>query len=268
MSCFHDRVVLEWCGDVAMVALNRPDKYNGLDLDMMQALVDAARRVRKRREARAVVLHGEGKAFCAGLDFASVTRQPLRIVRGFLPWWRKDNLFQRMCLAWRDLPVPVIAVTHGYCFGGGMQLALGCDFRFSTPDCRFSIMEIEWGLIPDMGASVTLRDLVPLDVAMELTMTGRQFDAREALALNLVSRVDDEPLEAALAFVQTMGVRSPDAIAAAKSLLRDTRTGSERRALRRERWKQLKLLLGANQREAMRAKFEKREPKFRRRRGR
>jgi enoyl-CoA hydratase/carnithine racemase len=267
MVRFRDRVALEFRDHVAMVGLSRPDKYNGLDLEMMRSIIEAAGRVRRQPDVRAVILHGEGKAFCAGLDFASVTRQPWRIVRGFLPWWRKDNLFQRMCLAWRDLPVPVIAVTHGYCFGGGMQLALGCDFRFSTPDCRFSIMEIEWGLIPDMGASVTLRELVPLDVAMELTMTGRQFDAAEALAMGLVSRVENEPLEAALALAGKLAVRSPDAIAAAKSLLRDTRAGSERRALRRERWEQLKLLLGANQREAMRAKFDKRDPRFRNRRG-
>ncbi len=263
-----ERVVIEYRDHVARVALDRADKYNGLDLDMMHALVAAARRLRKRREIRAVVLHGEGKAFCAGLDFASVTAKPLQVLAGFLPWWRRGNLFQRMCLAWRDLPVPVIAVTHGYCFGGGMQLALGCDFRFTTPGCRFSIMEIEWGLIPDMGASVTLRDLVPLDVAMELTMTARQFEAGEALTLNLVSRIDDDPLKAAFAFADTLAARSPDAIVAAKRLLRDTRTGSERRALRRERRLQLGLLIGVNQREAMRAKFEKRQPRFRNRRGR
>lgn len=265
MERIRDRVALDFRGHWALVTLSRPEKYNGLDLDMMHGLVEAARRVRKRRDVRAVVLHGEGEAFCAGLDFATVTRQPARVLADFLPWWRKGNLFQRMCLAWRDLPVPVMAVTHGYCFGGGMQLALGCDFRFSTPDCRFSFMEIEWGLIPDMGASVTLRDLLPLDVAMELIMTGRQFGADEALALNLVSRIEEEPLEGALAFAETLAARSPDAIAAAKALLRDTRRGSERRALRRERRLQLGLLMGANQREAMRAKFEKRQPAFKRR---
>jgi enoyl-CoA hydratase/carnithine racemase len=160
-----DRVVIESGGPVVRVGLNRPEQYNGLDLEMMRALVAAARRVRRLPDVRAVILHGEGKAFCAGLDFASVTRKPVGILAGFLPWWRKDNLFQRMCLAWRDLPMPVIAVTHGYCFGGGLQLALACDFRYSTPGCEFSVMEIEWGLIPDMGASVTLRDLVALDVA-------------------------------------------------------------------------------------------------------
>ncbi len=266
MERIRDRVLIEFREQVALVALSRAKKYNGLDLDMMHALIEAARRVRRQPDVRAVIVHGEGKAFCAGLDFATVTRQPARILAGFLPWWRKGNLFQRMCLAWRDLPMPVIAVTHGYCFGGGMQLALGCDFRFSTPDCQFSIMEIEWGLIPDMGASVTLRELVPLDVAMELTMTGRKFDAGEALDLNLLSRIEDEPLDAALAIADSLTCRSPHAVAAAKALLRDTRQGSERRALRRERREQLKLLLGSNQREAMQAKFEKREPHFKPRR--
>ncbi len=263
MERIRNRVTVEFDRHIARVALSRPDKFNGLDLDMMYALVEAAKRVRKQTGIRAVILSGEGQAFCAGLDFASVTRRPGRLLAGFLPWLSKDNLFQRLCLAWRDLPVPVIAVTHGYCFGGGLQLALGCDFRFSEPGCVFSVMEIQWGLIPDMGAAVTLRALVPVDVAMELAMTGRKFDAEEALALNLVSRVAPEPLAAAEAFASTLAAQSPDAVRAAKRLFRDTRTGSERRALRRERWLQLKLLLGRNQREAMRAKMEKRDPDFR-----
>jgi enoyl-CoA hydratase/carnithine racemase len=273
MERLRDRVSIEFRPlaetsaetSIAIVGLSRADKYNGLDLDMMHALAEAADRVRRRPDVRVVILHGEGKAFCAGLDFASVTRKPSGILKAFLPWLRKDNLFQRVSLAWRDLPMPVVAVTHGYCFGGGMQIALGCDFRFSTPDCQFSIMEIEWGLIPDMGASVTLRDLVALDVAMELTMTGRKFGAEEALALSLISRIEDQPMDAALAFASTLASRSPDAIVAAKKLLRDTRQGSERRALRRERRLQLGVLLGSNQREAMRARLEKRKPVFGRR---
>lgn len=263
MQRFRNRVALHLDGPIARVILSRPDKYNALDLDMMHGLLDAARELRQRREVRVVILHGEGPAFCSGLDFASVTRQPARILAGFVPWLKKDNLFQRLCLVWRDLPVPVIAVTHGYCFGGGLQLALGCDFRFSDPGCVYSIMEIQWGLIPDMGASVTLRELVAADVAMDLAMTGRQFAAAEALSLNLVSRVEAEPLAAASQYAQVLATQSPDAIRAAKRLFRETRHGSERHALRRERWLQLKLLLGKNQREAMRARREKRDPEFR-----
>ena len=263
MAMIHDRVSLEFRQHIAVVSLNRPDKYNGLDLDMMQGLLEAARRIRHRRELRAVIVQGEGAAFCAGLDFASVTRQPRRILAAFLPWLRKDNRFQRVCLAWRDLPMPVIAATQGYCFGGGLQLALGCDFRISTPDCEFSIMEIEWGLVPDMGASVTLRDLVPVDVAMELAMTGRRFSAAEALDLHLITAIDSTPQAAAMRLAEIIAGRSPDAVAAIKSLFRETRQGSERRALRRERYLQARLLMGSNQREAMRAKFDKRDPVFR-----
>ena len=261
-TTLRDRLTIEYRQHIAVVTLARPDKYNGLDLAMMQALDEAAKILRKRRELRAVVLHGAGPAFCAGLDFASVLRRPGKLASAFLPWWRKANLFQRLCLAWRDLDVPVIAATHGYCFGGALQLALGCDFRISAPDCRFSIMEIQWGLIPDMGASVTLRELLPADQALELTLTGRQFDAKEALAKQLITRIDDDPLQAALALAETISTHSPDAVAAAKRLFQQTRVMSERRALRRERWLQLKVLLGSNQREAMRSRLEKRTPRF------
>jgi enoyl-CoA hydratase/carnithine racemase len=263
MDKILDRVTVDLRQHVAIVSLSRPDKFNGLDLDMMRALVAVAKRLRRQPGLRAVIIQGEGKAFCAGLDFATVTRQPGRILAAFLPWLASGNLFQRMCLSWRRLPVPVICLTHGYCFGGGLQLALGCDFRFSTRDCQFSVMEIEWGLIPDMGASVTLRELVPLDVALELSMTGRKFDAEEALQLNLITRIEDQPMEAAMALAETIAGQSPDAIAAAKKLFIGTRHASERAALRRERRLQLGLLLGANQREAMRARLGKRAPKFR-----
>ncbi|MGY6587451.1 MAG: crotonase/enoyl-CoA hydratase family protein [Wenzhouxiangella sp.] len=252
-------------GYLAEVRLNRPDKYNGMDLAMMDGLLAAARSLKKADDIRAVILYGEGPAFCAGLDFPAVTRHPFRVLLGFLPWWRKDNLFQRVCLAWRDLPMPVIAVTHGHCIGAGLQLALACDFRFSAPDCEFSIMEIRWGLLPDMGGSVTLRGLVNDDVAMELAMSGRRVPAEEALALGLLTRIENEPLAAARDLAERLSEQSPSAISAIKRLFTKTARGSERRALRAERRLQLGLLLGANQREAMRANFEKRAPTFRRR---
>lgn len=263
METLRDRVTVEFRQHLAVVSLSRENKYNGLDLDMMYALIDAGQLIRRQRDVRAVILRGNGKAFCAGLDFATVMRKPAGILRAFLPWLRKDNLFQRMCLIWRDLPVPVIAVTQGYCFGGGMQLALACDFRFSTPDCQFSIMEIQWGLIPDMSASVTLRELVAADVAMELTMTGRKFGASEGKSLGLISAVADDPMQAAETLAACIAQRSPHAVSAAKQLFRSTRQSSERGALAKERRLQLALLLGGNQREAMRANVEKRPPVFR-----
>lgn len=258
----RDRVCIDYQDNIALVRLARADKYNALDLAMLHGLVEAAAVVRKNRSLRAVVLHGEGKAFCAGLDFASVMRKPAGILRAFIPGWRKDNLFQRAGLAWRDLPVPVIGALHGYCFGGGMQLALGCDIRFSSPDCQFSIMEIEWGLIPDMSASVTLRDLLPLDSAMELTLTGRKVDGDEAQQLGLVSHLADDPLAAALSLAKDIANRSPDAIVASKKLLTSSRHIRERRALARERRLQLRLLLGSNAGEARQARLQKRPAQF------
>jgi enoyl-CoA hydratase/carnithine racemase len=262
-TSLRDRVSVDFDDSLAVVRLNRPDKYNALDFPMMDALIDAARLVRRQRDIRAVIVCGQGPAFCSGLDFASVMRQPWKVFRSFLPWFARANRFQRLCLAWRDLPMPVIAATHGYCFGGGFQIALGCDMRISSPDCEFSIMEIEWGLIPDMGASVVLRDLLPLDQALELTLSGRRFSAEEALGFNLITRIDDDPESAARELAASFAERSPSAVAAAKRLLTRTRQGSERRALRRERRGQLGLLLGFNQREAMRARMDKRPPRFR-----
>lgn len=263
MTNLHDRVSIEFEQHLAVVTLDRAEKYNALDLPMMDALLDAARQIRRRPDVRAVILRARGRAFCAGLDFVSVAGRRRQVLAAFLPWWRRTNRFQRLCLVWRDLPMPVIAVTHGYCFGGGLQIALGCDLRISTPDCEFSVMEIDWGLVPDMGASVILRDLLPLDRALELTWTGRRFSAPEALDLGLITRIADQPEHAARELTATLCEQSPSAISAAKRLLTGTRQGSERRALRAERRAQLRLLLGANQREAMRARLRGRKARFR-----
>ena len=261
---FQDRVTLAIEGHIATVSLNRPDKYNGLDLEMMRGLVACAKTIKKIRDVRVVILRGEGKAFCAGLDFATVTKTPLKMLLAFTKFGvKKTNLFQQACWAWRELPVPVIAVLHGYCYGGGLQLALAADFRIATPDCELSVMESKWGLIPDMTGTVTLRELVPMDVAKELAMTGRRFDAVEAKTLHLVTQVAEQPEQAARALADAILTRSPDAVSATKALFHSTRHAAEDQAFDRESSLQFKLLRGRNQGEAMAANLKKREARFR-----
>lgn len=261
---FQDRVTLAIEGHIATVSLNRPDKYNGLDLEMMRGLVACAKTIKKNRDVRVVILRGEGKAFCAGLDFATVTKTPLKMLLAFTKFGvKKTNLFQQACWAWRELPVPVIAVLHGYCYGGGLQLALAADFRIATPDCELSVMESKWGLIPDMTGTVTLRELVPMDVAKELAMTGRRFDAVEAKTLHLVTQVAEQPEQAARALADAILARSPDAVSATKALFHSTRHAAEDQAFDQESSLQFKLLRGRNQGEAMAANLKKREPRFR-----
>ena len=170
-------VLTEIDGPVAHVRLNRPDKLNGLTLEVLEGLVDAAAAIRRNRDVRVVLLQGEGPSFCAGLDFAEAGKSSkLRLARFFLPNpLRGTNLFQRANWAWRELPVPVIAVTRGHVFGGGIQLALAADFRFTTPDCQWSVLEAKWGLVPDMSGTVPLAELTTADVAKRLTMTGEVF---------------------------------------------------------------------------------------------
>lgn len=258
------RVLLDVREGVAYVTLNRAEKYNGLDLPMLHGLVEVAGRIEDDRSVRAVVLTGAGKAFCAGLDFASVAKESgIAKARAMLKLpGRPTNLFQQACWVWRELPVPVIAVLHGHCFGGGVQLALAADFRFATPDCELSIMEGKWGLIPDMTGSVTLRELVPMDVAKRLTMTAEVFDGRTALELGLVTGVADDPLKEAEALAGQLMTRSPDAIALTKRLLHRTWTQSPRWAFWTETALQLRLMRGANHRIARTANLAKEVPAF------
>lgn len=260
------RVITEIRDDIAYVTMHRGEKFNGLDFAMMHGLVDAARQVKRDKDVRAVILAGDGPAFCAGLDFASVTKQPLTVLLSFLRVpGSKTNLFQEMCWAWRELPVPVLAVVHGRCYGGGLQLALAADFRFTTPDCEFSVLEAKWGLVPDMSGSVTLRELVGMDVAKRLTMTGEFFDGTRAKELGLVTEVGDKPLADAEALVAQLITRSPDSVAATKALFHRTRHVSPRAAFRIESRIQRALLLGANHKIARKAGRGEQAPEYRRR---
>ncbi|HEX4896658.1 MAG TPA: crotonase/enoyl-CoA hydratase family protein [Solimonas sp.] len=250
----EQRVRLEVRDRIAYVTMNRPDKMNGLDFPMFDALVATAKQIRADRSIRVVILRGEGRAFCAGLDFGAVLKERPKMMRSFFKWGvKKTNLYQDAGWCWRQLPVPVIAVVHGACFGGGLQIALGADFRIAAPDAQLSVMEAKWGLIPDMSGSVSLRELLPMDLAKRLTMTAEVFDGRKALEYGLVTEVADDPLAAAEALARQLLARSPDALVATKQLFHRSWVASERWAFRIESALQLRLLLGRNHREALRA---------------
>ncbi|ALS97599.1 crotonase/enoyl-CoA hydratase family protein [Lacimicrobium alkaliphilum] len=252
MNSTNITVLLEKQGAIATVTLNRPDKHNGLNEAMFYGLLDAAKAIKTDRSIRCVILAGAGESFCAGLDFAAVAKKPSMAVKFFLKWpWSKDNRFQRVAHIWRDLPMPVIAAVHGNCFGGGMQIILGCDYRIATPDSRLSIMESKWGLIPDMSGTVTLSRLTRVDIAQELTMTGRIFSGEQGAEYGLISKVSDEPLQSAQQLATTLCGKSPDAVAAAKALFKKTWKKDTRGALLWERLIQLRILGRKNQRIAM-----------------
>ncbi|MFR9718382.1 crotonase/enoyl-CoA hydratase family protein [Aeromonas diversa] len=233
---------------VARVTLSRSDKLNALDRPMFDAIADVLARLRQVKGLRAVILEGEGRAFCAGLDVKSMLKSPLAAVE-ILQREADEatNLAQEVAYGWRALPVPVIAVTRGVCFGGGLQIALGADFRFATPDCRFSVMEIKWGIIPDMSGAATLRSLVGVDRAMELAMTGREFLAPEASELGLVSRVCEDPGAEAEAFVRTLLAKSPDALAGIKLLYQKAWALSDAEVMQEETRLQKQILGRPNQ---------------------
>lgn len=245
----QERVRVEVADHVATVTLVRADKHNALDAAMFEALVAAAVRLRTASGVRAVVLHGQGKSFCSGLDVASFMAGPLSMDQLLA---REDgavgNLAQRVALEWASVPVPVIAALHGSCFGGGLQIALGADVRIAAPDAQLSVMEITWGLVPDMGITQTLPRLVGIDRAKELTFTGRRVDGTAAHALGLVTSLAADPLAAARSLAAEIAMRSPDAIRAAKALYDRTWSGmAPTEALALETELQLGLMGSANQ---------------------
>ena len=221
------------------------DKMNALDAAMFDALVGATERLGKEKGLRAVVLSGEGRAFCAGLDMGRFAAMKDSGGHGVPGAESRDltkrthglaNFPQQAVWGWRQLPVPVIAAIQGVAFGGGFQLALGADMRFLTPDARMSIMEIKWGLVPDMAGTPILATLVRDDILRELTYTGRIFSAQEALSYGLATRICDDPRTVALAIAREIAGKSPDAIRAAKRMLNrlsvDPGAGAARRIRR------------------------------------
>jgi enoyl-CoA hydratase/carnithine racemase len=263
VSTEEPRVSVEVSNHVAVVTLTRADKHNALDVAMFEAIVGAADRLAGEPGVRAVVLHGAGPSFCSGLDVVSIMAAGngldglVERVRGEVPNW-----FQRAAHAWLELPMPVIAALHGNCLGGGLQIALGADIRIAAPSTRLSVMEVKWGLVPDMSITRTLPRLVGIDVAKELTFTGRVFDGEEGARLGVVTRVSDDPLAAARELATEIAGRSPDAVRAAKRLYDESWTGDAQRTLALEAELQLGLIGSPNQLAAVAAGFSKEPAEF------
>src|SRR4051794_12343765 len=278
-----DRVAVSIDNGVAGVRLNRPDKINALDGAMFSAIVEAGEALKNDQSVRAVVLSGEGRGFCAGLDFGSFMamagdgdgggQAPRQGAEGgggggeqpaveFGDRTGIANRGQMAAYVWQELEVPVIAALHGVALGGGFQIALGADIRFIAPDARMSVLEIRWGLIPDMTGTQMLPRLVGLDMAKELTFTGRMVAGEEAVKIGVAPHLSDNPRDDALALAAEIAGKSPHAVAGAKQLLNMAGLVSLEDGFKSEERTIRSLIGSANQVEAVKAYFEKRDPNF------
>ncbi|KPF92430.1 enoyl-CoA hydratase [Novosphingobium sp. AAP83] len=261
---FHDRVTITTQDHVAHVLLDRADKMNALDDAMFEAIIAAGHHLHSAKGVRCVVLSGAGRSFCAGLDLASMADAD-RWGEGNSLIDRthgKANRPQQAAMVWRNLPMPVISAVHGVCFGGGLQVASGADIRFIAPDARLSVMEVKWGLVPDMAGYVLWRGNVRDDVLRELTYTHREFTGEEAVRFGFATHVSTDPLADAMALAKTIAGKSPTAVRGAKMLSNRTPDMDVEDVLMAESKAQHELMYSRNQVEAVRAGMEKRAPEF------
>jgi enoyl-CoA hydratase/carnithine racemase len=261
---FHNRVTVTINDHVAHVLLDRADKMNALDDAMFEAIIAAGHHLYNAKGVRCVVLSGAGRSFCAGLDLASMADADrlgdddnlVARTHG------KANRPQQAAMVWRNLPMPVIAAVHGVCFGGGLQVASGADIRYVTPDARLAVMEVKWGLVPDMAGYVLWRGNVRDDVLRELVYTHREFTGEEAVRLGFATHVSADPLADALVLARTIAGNSPTAVRGAKMLSNCTPFMDVEDVLMAESKTQHELMYSRNQIEAVRAGMEKRAPEF------
>jgi len=254
------RVELEISDGIAHVRLNRPDKMNAVDGAMFAALLEAGEALRQAKGVRAIVLSGNGRGFCAGIDLAGLRSE------GGVDIETIDEhgmtAPQRCVMQWRALPQPVVAAVHGVAFGAGLQIALGADMRVAHPDAKLAFMEAKWGLIPDMAGVYLADQLLRPDIAADLIMSGRVVSGAEAHSLGLVTRLSDAPLKDAIALARQLGANSPDATRTAKRVLTVARGAAPREVFAAEATNQRLLLQTANHREAVRAGLKGEAPHF------
>lgn len=262
-----DRIRVTIDEGVADVTLIRADKMNAVDGAMFEALLEAGEMIENDSSVRVVVLSGEGRSFCAGLDFSSfeqMEKGPSNAINSELsrteqqPKARIGSRGQQAVYVWTDMAVPVIAAVHGHALGAGFQLALGADIRFIAPDAQMSVLEIRWGLVPDMTGTQMLPRLVGLDVAKELTFTGRMVPGTECVELGLATHVSDSPKQDAMALAREIAAKSPQAIRGGKRLLNMAGQVSLEEGFTQEATIMRSLIGSPNQVESIRAYFEKR----------
>lgn len=256
-----DRINVTLEDRVAYVELDRPDKLNALDEAMFNGIVQVGQRLHETPQARCIVLSGAGRGFCAGLDLealGSVGSEAQVTPRSY----GNCNRAQHVAMTWRKLPVPVIAAIHGVCLGGGLQIAGGACIRVCAPDARLAMMEVKWGLVPDMAGHVLWRGNVRDDVLRELTYTHREFNGEQAAAWGFATHVDADPLARARAIAQEIAQNSPHALRAAKSLANRRHDCTVDQLLSAESHEQQRLIGSRNQREAVIAGLARRPPTF------
>ena len=259
------RVLVTYENHIAHLRLTRADKMNAVDQEMITAVIAAGNEV-AASDARAVIVSGEGKAFCAGIDISGLSGMiGIDSAELLMPRTHGDgttNQWQEFAMVWSRMDIPVIAAVHGVCFGAGIQLALGADIRIASPDAKFAVMEMKWGIVPDMGGMVLLPRLVRSDVLRRLTYTAEPVGAAQAERWGVVTEVADDPLAAAQALAEVIAGKSPSAIRAAKRLIRVAETADAAAVLEAESREQVELMGKPHQMEVVAAAFAKRAAVF------
>lgn len=259
------RVSVTYENHIAHVRLTRADKMNAVDQDMITAIIAAGDEV-AASDARAVIVSGEGNAFCAGIDISGLSgmigKDPAELLMPRTHGDGTTNQWQEVAMVWSRMDIPVIAAVHGVCYGAGMQLALGADIRIAAPDAKFAVMEMKWGIVPDMGGMVLLPRLVRTDVLRRLTYTAEPIGADQAERWGLITEIADDPLAAAQKLAETIAGKSPSAIRAAKRLIGVAETADAAAVLDAESREQVELLGKPDQMEVIAATFGKRAAIF------
>jgi len=261
----NNRITISIENHVADVRLNRPDKMNALDEDMFQAIIQAGKTLTEDASVRCVVLSGEGRGFCAGIDLSNFDISNPKAISKELILERTyglANKWQQVAWQWRELPVPVIAAVHGVSFGGGLQIMLGADIRYVAPDTKLAIMEMKWGLIPDMAGTQLMRHLIREDIIKELTYTRKIFSGEDAVKYGFATHVSDDPHADAMRLAKEIAANSPSAVVMAKQVINQAPYLDAKAGLMLESEAQASVLLETNQLEAVFASMQKREGKY------